>query len=814
MLAITLAACVGSGDQEPVPVPTFTIAGALPQVEVGTPLRLDSGVKPENAGFSYRWDFGDGSSSTSPTPEKAYANPGTYAISLTITGAAGDSKTASVELLAGRFSLVEGQRCTGALPNTGWCRIKRLPSTIGVAQFVDANHGWVLGAHDDIDSRGMVFRTTDGGQSWTPHRVGTGSDSAWDSFRFVDDRAGLLLSGEAGGYRVWTTGDGGVTWARRGTVAYAADEYAAPEWVSGDGMRILVRRDNYNVFLADPAKPLGYHISRDGGATWTSGGLASAVTPAGTLFQVQANRVLRSNDFGLTSTATQLSDAQTLRLVTFSGDDLGWIFGVNPRSEPTIWRTTNGGDTWTRVDIAQSTGRPGPMAGTLKAYGPETLWMSDARGSPTYRSSDGGATWLRVAAPSAASFGQIVPVSADLAHSPIGLSGGAEVPSIPLTTDGGRSWTNIPIASALNTRRLGSLSLVLPGASTTTMLLRYLDYAADEWYRSVDGGVNWVQTLGPLPGQVLTGDSNRPDIWFLDSQRWNTVTSVTKDSGRSWAPGQVRTFDNFATFLTRSNLQYRSGGLGWAVLDSPPLRVMRTTDHGMTWQEVELPPAGTLTNFSFTRGLVHFINDNVGWALHSGFSYQGQQLVPVAAIWSTGDGGQTWRGLGPGPGSVNRGLTNMTFVNDRTGFAAFNDGGISRTTDGGVTWEVSALADGSTPLGRVQLYFVDASLGFSFGENTLRRTSDGGANWTSIAFSADVTSSSMRINDIRFADTRTGWIVGDAGLILATKDGGLTWARQEAGSVTNLVGVYATDARTAWVVDRIGRPLVTATGGD
>jgi len=53
---------------------------------------------------------------------------------------------------------------------------------------------------------------------------------------------------------------------------------------------------------------------------------------------------------------------------------------------------------------------------------------------------------------------------------------------------------------------------------------------------------------------------------------------------------------------------------------------------------------------------------------------------------------------------------------------------------------------------------------------------DDGAHWRQVASPVDVT-----IDQIRFADARTGWAVGDFGVVLKTQDGGITWTRQLDG---------------------------------
>ena len=57
---------------------------------------------------------------------------------------------------------------------------------------------------------------------------------------------------------------------------------------------------------------------------------------------------------------------------------------------------------------------------------------------------------------------------------------------------------------------------------------------------------------------------------------------------------------------------------------------------------------------------------------------------------------------------------------------------------------------------------------------------------------------------LHLVDASTGWAVGGAGTILATRDAGTTWQAQKSGSDKDLIGVRFVDASTGWVVGRDG----------
>ena len=53
--------------------------------------------------------------------------------------------------------------------------------------------------------------------------------------------------------------------------------------------------------------------------------------------------------------------------------------------------------------------------------------------------------------------------------------------------------------------------------------------------------------------------------------------------------------------------------------------------------------------------------------------------------------------------------------------------------------------------------------------------------------------------DVAFTDARTGWLVTDAGTVLATTDGGAAWTVVEKVEV-DVKAIAATDAGHAWIV--------------
>jgi hypothetical protein len=69
------------------------------------------------------------------------------------------------------------------------------------------------------------------------------------------------------------------------------------------------------------------------------------------------------------------------------------------------------------------------------------------------------------------------------------------------------------------------------------------------------------------------------------------------------------------------------------------------------------------------------------------------------------------------------------------------------------------------------------------------------------------------LNEISFPSPAVGWVVGHAGTILRSTDGGATWNQLSSPTTENLVHVSAASALAATVVSRSGMTFTTTDGG-
>jgi hypothetical protein len=94
------------------------------------------------------------------------------------------------------------------------------------------------------------------------------------------------------------------------------------------------------------------------------------------------------------------------------------------------------------------------------------------------------------------------------------------------------------------------------------------------------------------------------------------------------------------------------------------------------------------------------------------------------------------------------------------------------------------------------------------GRRGLIERADANGNWTTQASGVEA-----NLLDIAFATPSVGWVVGLAGTVLRTSDGGTTWNQVPIPTRAELIRVTASGEYAARVVTRDGQTLTTTDGG-
>jgi photosystem II stability/assembly factor-like uncharacterized protein len=188
---------------------------------------------------------------------------------------------------------------------------------------VDDQHVWVTGSSQKI------FKTSDGGLTWTKQVPGAIFQSFW-GICFLDTLEGWI-AGTSG--NIFHTTNGGASWANQATP-------------TGVTLREICFLDSVTGWVVGYAGIILQ--TTDGGATWTSIPSGTSYDLYGLHFQAPdrgwacgENGIIRFWD-GVSWTAQTSGTSEYLLDIHFGDDDTGWIVGGGR----TVLTTSDGGTTW------------------------------------------------------------------------------------------------------------------------------------------------------------------------------------------------------------------------------------------------------------------------------------------------------------------------------------------------------------------------------------------------------------------------------------------------------------------------------------
>jgi len=301
------------------------------------------------------------------------------------------------------------------------------------------------------------------------------------------------------------------------------------------------------------------------------------------------------------------------------------------------------------------------------------------------------------------------------------------------------------------------------------------------FFSTVAGVLAFVAATAAVSAQdwVAVGVCTSIDLYavtFSDSENAFAVGQGyllhSGDGGTSWAP-------LLAVQRPLHDVGFRGASLGLAVGDGG--LILRTTDGGQSWSEVEGNTASDLRTVALGDG---------GFAVAAGFGVALRSL----------DGGATWNPADAGDvqflGSAASGTNRAWLV---------GEGGVVRaTTDGGSSWETQP---GGTTQDLRGAFFLSASRGWIAGAGgTLLSTEDGGATW--IPRGGGIGAS---LNSLHFVSPSTGWVAGSGGAILRTEDAGLSWAAESSFNADELFDISFSGAGQGCAVGIVCRVLLRSS---
>lgn len=318
-----------------------------------------------------------------------------------------------------------------------------------------------------------------------------------------------------------------------------------------------------------------------------------------------------------------------------------------------IFKTTNGGVTWTPLFDGQAVASIGAIA--IAPSDPSVIYVGTGEGNPRndasigdgmYKSIDAGGHWTRIGLQDTEKFARVAidPRNADVVYAcALGREWGPnEDRGLYKTIDGGKSWNKILYKNDLTGCSdvdidPNNANVVYAGMWTFRRWAWFTDSGGGETavYKSSDGGATWTRLSGPDAGRGLPkGPMDRigvavarsnPDIVY--------IVSETKDEGELW----------------------------------------RTDDAGATWRMVSRDPNINFRPFYYADIRVDPQHPNTVYALSGG-------------LYKSEDGGRTFARIG----SATHGDHQAMWIDPTSSnrILSGDDGGFQISRDAGKTFDI------------------------------------------------------------------------------------------------------------------------------
>jgi photosystem II stability/assembly factor-like uncharacterized protein len=486
--------------------------------------------------------------------------------------------------------------------------------------------------------------------------------------------------------------------------------------------------------------------------------------------------------------------------IDFPTPETGWIATVYTTYCGELYRTTDGGSSWTKL-MEYGT----PLLRSLSFISPAEGWACGDDGRIIH-TTNGGATWSTQTSGTTNDLVSIEFIDEDYGTA-VGNSG-----TILRTNNGGATWT----AQGSDTHAISDVSFVDP---------------ANGW-ASIGSGVAYVlhtSTAGAFWDQQSTSYSGIfTAVDFVDANTgWmarHGVPSIIKttNGGLNWLPALTLPVDYIHSLEMYD--QFRGVACGDAYIESTVDGANWTIDStGLSGFQCTSVPSADAAYCAGDNGLILKSSDLLDWYPISRFTQGDFRAVCTPdnpyRVWACGengiilhsdDAGTTWQ-LQDQPLADVDFLFDIRFLDDQTGFACgrvgTSSGCVLKTTDGGETWQDVTPAGSIASLNSID--FQDSQNGAAVGDGgEIIATHDGGQTWSEVT---GVTTELLY--RVRFAGDMTGFAVGNNGKMLHFDLATDSWSSQFSSTNFWLRGLYCLNPDTAWAVGWNGQVIRTYNAG-
>jgi photosystem II stability/assembly factor-like uncharacterized protein/diadenosine tetraphosphatase ApaH/serine/threonine PP2A family protein phosphatase len=410
--------------------------------------------------------------------------------------------------------------------------------------FPTADKGWVIADLPGTDV-GSLFRTVDGGHSWTRFDV----PFLEGYIQFLDDMNGFVLSGQPSGMNkqavtLYQTSDGGATWTRKFT-NNPLDPSASDDIPFGGHKNGMAFHDTLHGWVGGDYPSDGFiylYATADGGVTWTQQSLDLPAGYESAYINIQAPIFFPGSNSAVLPVSMGLSGGKDLFIYVSQDGGMTWTRSAGFAHQGELYYTDfygaatgftwdwaglfhvthNRGDTWN--DVTPNVALGDDLRG-IDFVTPFVGWAFQIHGynsTSLYKTTDGGYTWTLL-------YDNTTAPTATPTNTP------TITPSpTPITSDW-LTYTNAtygfefkyPPQAQITGQSTTSLLMTLPIVPGTNLVEKYLDLRVQE-------GV--TTCYHPIVGPP----SNPETVVF------NGVT-FTKGTGTDQGAGQIRTWADYST---------------------------------------------------------------------------------------------------------------------------------------------------------------------------------------------------------------------------------------------------------------------------
>jgi photosystem II stability/assembly factor-like uncharacterized protein len=503
----------------------------------------------------------------------------------------------------------------------------------------------------------QVFKSTDGGASWSPYSNGLPSINSWITALAIDPQDSSVLYA---GVRGVSGGTGGVFKSTNGGASWSQINSSVTVCCSYIGQSLIVDRLDHDTIYA------------------ASFGSVVKLSSSGV---VQSTAYLNGDTAPSVNIFSLGEDAQN------PGTLYAGIYNA-------VFKSSDGGANWTATAFP-TLGFETPSALAVDPLNSGTVYVGSTSGYGVVKTTDGGASWKSFGVGT----GNATSVTVDPHNSGTSYALSDFPGRVFKTTDGGMNW-----AAVWGLQAAASL-VVDPRDSKTLYAVRnvYEQNLQKSIEKSIDGGATWNQVgqasfakaaaeLGlqrnyGFPGPLLV-DPRNPDTLYVAAARpacCGTDIFQSTDGGINWSMTSTLA-GNLAELLVmdpQNSATLYAGG-------SYRASVAKSTDGGVTWSDSALPPEASPPYDDDYWTMVRVLavdpqDSNVVYVTGSG------------GIFKSTDGGATWvtmnSGLAP---YICKGsdacvgepyLVGSLVIDPRTGaLYAASTAGVLRSTDGASSW--------------------------------------------------------------------------------------------------------------------------------